>query len=642
MRTREFLRASALLVLAAASSIVPAQVHAQARTVALAPLAPPEGRPELVAAVEQVNRTALLTLQLLGDYDVSRLDDRDALTDPEEARRLAEENGYDNVIFGEARLNEQGQLVLSMRVYDRFLDEVTLESTQVARRLLAVFDTADILVTELVSAFSGRVIRFGAIDLRLQPQAAAVSISLDGTAIANVSKAFDRVLTGERTVRVSQERMFGETTIFERSVFVEADETARISVEIPELTRREAQTLNELSRTIRESLALRSARQEVSDALSRLGEVVADSSYSPAILEWQDRYAQLQGEFELAELGRDILDWREGDPDAGPGTAAARTLALYRSANAYRDPARIRNGAATNLRVYMELLALRSAGYLSERDFAAAEEQLLAATDSELGLTGSLRGAQEALDADLTFLRELVDERDRLADRGSPFWDGTALVGGLAFGAGSGYLFATDYATTLYQDAMTTYEEQYVPATEASEAESLHREVRREIVLANTLEIAKWAGLGLSPAGVFQAVRGWYRRRVAPDRYVSEQLEAHFGREMDAALSLFGDDQRRRGAARRRAGADPLQLVVTGFPADTPVAVDGRTIGATPLVREIDPTGDGTASIGDSRAGGDARTGGGAGVQGRELTVIVGEQNFRIPAEPGRRVVVPR
>ena len=633
MRTRAFRRASALAAVAAALSIVPSVIHAQTRTVALAPLAPPEGRPELIAAVEQVNRTALLTLQLLGDYDVSRLDEGDALSDPAEARRLAEENGYDNVIFGEARLNERGQLVLSMRVYDRFLDEVTLESTQVARRLLAVFDTADILVTELVSAFSGRVIRFGAIDLRLQPRDASVSVSLDGTAIANVSEAFERVLTGERTVRVSQERMFGETTVFERTATVAADETTRISVEIPELTRREAQTLAELSRTIRESLPRRSARPEVSVTLSRLGELVADASYSAAIPEWQERHAQLRGEFDLAELRRDIVDGREEDGDGAAETAAERTLALYRGAQDYRDPERIRTAAVGSLRIYMELLALRSAGYLSERDFAAAEEALVAAGDDDLGVNEALRAVQGELDADLTFLRDLVEERVRLADRGSPFWDGTALVGGLAFGAGSGFLLATDYASTLYQDAMTTYEEQYVPATEASEAESLHRQVRREIVLANTLEITKWAGLGLSPAGIFQAVRGWYRRRVAPDRHVSEQLEARFGREMDAALSLFGDGGRRRGASRRRDGADALQLVVTGFPADTPVAVDGRSIGATPLVREIDPTEDG----GDAAAGS-----AGVDVQGRELTVTVGEEDFRIPAEPGRRVVVPR
>ncbi|MFP4484193.1 MAG: hypothetical protein ACLFO1_05000 [Spirochaetaceae bacterium] len=192
MGTRVLSRASALLVLAVAPLIVPVLIHAQTRTVAPAPRAPPEGRPELIAAVEQVNRTALLTLQLIGDYEVSLL-------------------------------------------------------------------TADTLVTDLVSAFSGRVIRFGSIDLRLEPQDVDISVALGGSDI-------------------------------------------------------------------------------------------------------------------------------------------------------------IRNAAAVNLRIYLELRALRSAGHLFGHDFATAEEELLAATATPLGATDASRETQERLEGDLSFMRDLGDQRDRLAD----------------------------------------------------------------------------------------------------------------------------------------------------------------------------------------------------------------------------------
>ncbi|MFW5729465.1 MAG: hypothetical protein ACOCYG_07355 [Spirochaetota bacterium] len=105
---------------------------------------------------------------------------------------------------------------------------------------------------------------------------------------------------------------------------------------------------------------------------------------------------------------------------------------------------------------------------------------------------------------------------------------------------------------------MPTHEEEYVPATDASEAEALRREVRREVVLANALEITTWAGLAVSPAGIFQALRGWYRRRVAPDRHVAEELEARFGREMSAAEGLFGSDQDRSRATSGRRRLSPM------------------------------------------------------------------------------------
>ena len=125
-----------------------------------------DSRSEVLATVIADNLE--LTLRLMGRYVVRpRPTARTTPEDAEQAAVFAREQTLDYLVFGRVgERAEVGATVFSLQVYSREDGQVTLEREAVAQAVLETFDVADELAADLLGAFTGQRIAYGAVVLR--------------------------------------------------------------------------------------------------------------------------------------------------------------------------------------------------------------------------------------------------------------------------------------------------------------------------------------------------------------------------------------------------------------------------------------------------------------------------------------------
>ena len=100
---------------------------------------------------------------------------------------------------------------------------------------MSTFSTVDQLTRTLLSELSGRDIRFASLQLTLSGYTADARIFLDGNPLPSDQRSFDRVPTGEHTLRVEQARPTGQYSA-ERTVTLTGGEREQVAVYLPLLS----------------------------------------------------------------------------------------------------------------------------------------------------------------------------------------------------------------------------------------------------------------------------------------------------------------------------------------------------------------------------------------------------------------------
>lgn len=154
-----------------------------------------------------VAETISLTLTLLGDFEVREVPAEDI---PEDVlrgnlsalRAFSAQQAMDYVVFGSVQSAGDG-FDIEAAVWDRGADLVSVRQSGRADSLLDTFAVADELAVEFLSAFSGRRIAFGEVQLRRQGwQDGQYRVLIDGAEAARNATVVSGVLVGERTVAV--------------------------------------------------------------------------------------------------------------------------------------------------------------------------------------------------------------------------------------------------------------------------------------------------------------------------------------------------------------------------------------------------------------------------------------------------------
>jgi hypothetical protein len=215
-----------------------------------------------------INDTVLLTLKLLGHYDVVEDHGYTAFSEAEVLSYTEEEN-IDNIIFGTVSKGADDATVITMSVWDRQKKDIVLSVTERAESLLDIFDAADRIVVSLIEGFSGRHIGYGAIRLVPSGQEGGFSIKLGGNLAGINTKELGRVLIGEYALTISQQRIFGEHILFSDTVVVRENETATVPFTIPLRTEEEAEYFNSLDRDIIENWY---KQEQINDIIVRIKE----------------------------------------------------------------------------------------------------------------------------------------------------------------------------------------------------------------------------------------------------------------------------------------------------------------------------------------------------------------------------------
>lgn len=305
--------------------LIPAGIAAQSESdfrtrVAIIPMANQTGEDAYDSVATTVSDTVGLVLRLLGSYavteayDLPELDQVD-FSDPDNLHALAEEHRFEEVVFGDVTRNERRELEFTLSLYNREEDTVKYRESAVAATVFDVFDAADEITIALVEEMSDIRIGFGSLVVERASGQGAYSIHLNGERIRNPESNLERVLNGTYTLTIHQNRLLGNTVIFEREVDVLENEETIVEFEIPEATAEEKAYLEEQRAEIQ---ALADSGAEIEELLE-------------AIAEFQATARRAESDPELRTLSESILE------DATQSATRTLTALMEQADGAYYD-----------------------------------------------------------------------------------------------------------------------------------------------------------------------------------------------------------------------------------------------------------------------------------------------------------------
>lgn len=218
--------------------------------IAIIPMENNTGDSQYDALCETITDTVGLVLQFLKDYrlftedevpEIAQLRDVDENT----LREFGMEEGFDEIIFGTARLREEGGFAFSLSIFNTYEGKVQVEETAAADSIFDVFDAADTITLELIAQVSDIHVGFGSLQLVRGEGYGTYDVYLDDKLIRNYERVFRRVLNGSYVISIRQERLLGDTVIFEESIEVYENKTTTVTFDIPGASEEEFSYLRE-------------------------------------------------------------------------------------------------------------------------------------------------------------------------------------------------------------------------------------------------------------------------------------------------------------------------------------------------------------------------------------------------------------
>ncbi len=241
------------------------------------------GQEQYDALAETIYNTVVLTLNLIGEYEVIELE-RGLSQDEQSLHERGLEDNLANIVTGEVRFSEDvaADLVLALAVFDTLEESIALSREERPESLLATFDATDTLVADLVQEFSGVPIGFGVLVFVNQGEQGSYSVYLDGTAVGTDIGGLDSVLMGERRLEIRQMRMLGEHSLYAETLRIEADARVEVQFEIPYLLDEEAAALDEIESEIAREIETPRSESAVEELFARAQQLLELEGYSPA------------------------------------------------------------------------------------------------------------------------------------------------------------------------------------------------------------------------------------------------------------------------------------------------------------------------------------------------------------------------
>ncbi|HKK49496.1 MAG TPA: hypothetical protein VJ932_10395, partial [Alkalispirochaeta sp.] len=184
------------------------QDNARPRSVVVVPAANRSGEASLDSVGTTASQTIESSLLMLDEFTVHQtantvIPPAVVAGDPAALAQFAQIASADFVMFGSVSQDAQDRIVIEMAVWDGSTDSVALQTRQTASSLFDTFNVADELAIRFLSAFSGRRIAFGSI--QLEPRGwedGSYTVFVDGMEMGVDTPLVSRVLIGDRAVEV--------------------------------------------------------------------------------------------------------------------------------------------------------------------------------------------------------------------------------------------------------------------------------------------------------------------------------------------------------------------------------------------------------------------------------------------------------
>jgi hypothetical protein len=232
--------------------------------------------------------------------------------DTEGLNSFTTENKVDNVIYGNVVATELGSFIFTLSQFDRSLGKVTIDITETAESLFDVFDTADLLTREITGFFGEIHLGFGSIAVNKIRGLGQYTVYLDGYPVRNQEKTFAKVLNGSYDIAIHQNRLLGDTIIFETSIEVFEDQQSDILFSIPGATQDELNYFDELKRSMLEAGSNTENIEKFLSSMIEFQEKTQSIDYDPALINAKKNQMDAAGSLAAAMLEELISDADKG------------------------------------------------------------------------------------------------------------------------------------------------------------------------------------------------------------------------------------------------------------------------------------------------------------------------------------------
>ena len=214
------------------------------RKVAVYALSNPNGEKWISTLGKSVTDTVVLSLALMGRYDIEKPESEESNFNSVDIGSFAESKGFDNIIFGDCLLTEEGYKV-TVSIYDLGTDSIKGKAVEEFTSLLDSFDAADNIVDVLVEELSGEKVYYGSVELSTSENE-DYRTEVNGVDVGRGFSGSDKVITGKHSFSLYQERMSGEELVYSEEIEVAMRKKSVIKAEIPWLTGKEAVELRKI------------------------------------------------------------------------------------------------------------------------------------------------------------------------------------------------------------------------------------------------------------------------------------------------------------------------------------------------------------------------------------------------------------
>lgn len=534
--------AVAVLIALAASTSIAAQDTDDAAAaedlprVLVIPFENATGQAQNDAVANATTDTIRLTVNLLDAYRLVEMPDlteeQQQLGLTELAATLAEQLATESVLYGEVTRDDAGTFLFTLSVWDRRQQAVRTTTETESTSLFGVFDAADELVAEAVSAFAGVRIGFGSINFTA-PAEDRYRVYLDGSVVGDNVRSIDRVLIGERTVRITQVIGDREREIYTETFTIEEGDRETVLVQIPEATPEEIARARDLVEGIEERMDLGAGLGPVAGdlrELERLLEIAPGALPDPrgTLSHLQERWTMVGMIPEIAatDFGAIAAASGEQSRETARGFVEPIRDLLERLEDEPNTPEnrRLRDDALRNAAILYDVIVLRRAAVdRDEVDIIRNLNLMIANVNGRIARVHDYdRPYADATVESLRFYRRY----ERAIRRRRPFWHWVAGTLGAAGIAGGTYLQLIEIPGL--RDAVAAAQADYDAATSVAAATAARSDMEARntqlVLMQGASGIAYATGL-LLPIALVSRVRSlsrpgrlWRRFEESPDR----------------------------------------------------------------------------------------------------------------------------
>ena len=233
--------------------------------------------------------TVDLVLRLLGAYtviDSASLTGVD-LTDLEELEALAtvaEKYRLDEIVFGTARSDSDGNLTFQLKLYNRADGKVKYSTEAVAESIFDVFDAADQITVGLISQMSDIHIGFGGVEIDRTGGTGVYTVYLNEERIRNPEKMLAKILNGSYTLSIKQSRLLGESEIYSSAIEIFEDKTTKVSFSIPPATEEEIAYFQSQREKLEEAATTTNDIENLLGEIARFQRITANIDYDATMV----------------------------------------------------------------------------------------------------------------------------------------------------------------------------------------------------------------------------------------------------------------------------------------------------------------------------------------------------------------------